>query len=132
LDIDYSLAPSSLFGLSENSEDSTMINIVVALCRATCYIHSMIISFKHKGLKHLYEHDDGSKLPAALLARISLILSVLDSADCPEDMNRPSFHLHPLKGDRQGQWAITVRANWRIIFVFNGRDIIDVDFIDYH
>ncbi|MCP2000889.1 type II toxin-antitoxin system RelE/ParE family toxin [Nitrobacter winogradskyi] len=47
-------------------------------------------------------------------------------------MNRPSFRLHPLRGNRKGQWAVTVRANWRIVFGFDGGNAIDVDFTDYH
>lgn len=92
----------------------------------------MIASFKHKGLKRLYEDGDRSKLPPELIGRIEDILLVLDAATGPEGMNRPSFRLHPLKGDRKGQWAVTVRANWRILFGFDGGNAIDVDFTDYH
>jgi toxin HigB-1 len=42
------------------------------------------------------------------------------------------FRLHPLKGGRQGYWAVTVRANWRIVFRFDGEDAADVDLVDYH
>jgi proteic killer suppression protein len=48
------------------------------------------------------------------------------------DMDRPSFRLHPLKGDLKEYWAVTVRANWRIIFRFNDGNALDVDLIDYH
>jgi len=92
----------------------------------------MIISFKHKGLKRLYEDDDASKLPADLVGRIGIILNALDTANGLDDLNRPSFRLHRLKGDRKDQWAVTVRANWRIVFGFDGQDIISVDFLDYH
>ena len=50
----------------------------------------------------------------------------------PEKMNLPGFRLHPLKGDLRGFWAVTVRANWRIIWRFEGTDAVDVDLIDYH
>lgn len=92
----------------------------------------MIASFKHKGLKRFFEDDDRSKLPPELVDRIALILLALEDATSPDDMNRPSWRLHPLKGDRKGQWAVTVRANWRIVFGFDGRNAIDVDFVDYH
>ena len=39
---------------------------------------------------------------------------------------------HPLKGKLLGFWAVTVRANWRIIFRFEDDAAYDVDFIDYH
>lgn len=92
----------------------------------------MIVSFKHKGLKRFFEDDDRSKLPAELLDRIAHILAALDAATTPEEMDRPSFKFHQLKGDRKGQWAVTVRANWRIVFGFVATNATDVDFIDYH
>ncbi len=47
-------------------------------------------------------------------------------------MKLPGFALHPLKGDLKGFWAVTVRANWRVIFSFAGHDTFDVDYVDYH
>jgi toxin HigB-1 len=47
-------------------------------------------------------------------------------------MDLPGFRLHPLKGAFKGFWAVTVRANWRVIFRFAGGDALDVDYIDYH
>jgi proteic killer suppression protein len=49
-----------------------------------------------------------------------------------EGLNRPSFRLHPLKGEFRGFWAVTVRANWRIVFRFADGKAFDVDFVDYH
>lgn len=105
---------------------------VLVACCATCYTHSVIISIRHKGLKRLYEQSDRSKLPADMVDKIEDILAALEAATVPEAMNQPSFRLHPLTGDRKGQWAVTVRANWRIVFGFEGSDVIDVDFVDYH
>ncbi len=50
----------------------------------------------------------------------------------PDDMNRRGFGLHRLTGDRAGYWAVTVSANWRIVFRFQEGDVCDVDLIDYH
>jgi proteic killer suppression protein len=47
-------------------------------------------------------------------------------------MNLPGYRLHPLKGDMQGFWSLTVRANWRIIFRFEASNVFDVALIDYH
>ncbi len=60
------------------------------------------------------------------------VLARLDEATEPGDMNLPGFGLHPLKGDLAGHWAVTVSRNWRIVFRFDGRDVRDVDLIDYH
>lgn len=92
----------------------------------------MILSFRHKGLQQLYEKGNGSRLPPDMVARIRIILSVLDVAERAEDLDQPAFRLHCLKGDLKGHWAVTVRANWRITFRFDGGDALDVDFVDYH
>jgi len=60
------------------------------------------------------------------------ILARLDAASTVADMDLPGFRLHPLKGDFKGFWAVTVRANWRVIFRLAEGDALDVDYIDYH
>lgn len=92
----------------------------------------MIRNFRHKGLKRLYEKGDRRKLPADMVGKIEIILAALDSATMIEDMDRPSFNLHPLSGNRIGEWSVTVRANWRVVFRFDDRDASDVNFEDYH
>jgi proteic killer suppression protein len=47
-------------------------------------------------------------------------------------MDLPGFRLHPLKGELKGRWAVTVRANWRVIFQVVDGDAWDVDYVDYH
>lgn len=92
----------------------------------------MIESFSHKGLKLFFEKDDGSKLPPDMLNRIKLILSTLQAAEVIEGMDLHTFRLHQLKGDLKGLYAVTVRANFRIIFRFDQGKAFDVDFVDYH
>ena len=92
----------------------------------------MIVHFRHKGLKRLYERDDRRGLPAAHADRIARILARLDVAAAPQQMDLPGFRLHPLKGDLAGFWAVSVSGNWRIVFRFDGTDVRDVDLVDYH
>ena len=92
----------------------------------------MLRTFKHKALKRLFEEDDHRRLPAEDVDTIRCILSRLDAARSPQDMDAPGFRLHPLRGDLKGFWAVTVRANWRVIFRFEGDDAFDVDYLDYH
>lgn len=92
----------------------------------------MIRGFRHRGLKRLFERGDRSQVRPDMLDKIENILAVLDRADVPEAMNLPTFRLHPLKGDLAGFWAVTVRANWRITWRFEGSAVLDVDLIDYH
>ena len=92
----------------------------------------MIEGFRHKGLRRLYEDEDRRSLPPDMVERIQVLLAALDAAKVIEDLQRPSFRLHPLKGDLKGYWAVTVRSNWRIIFRFEDGNVFDVDFVDYH
>lgn len=92
----------------------------------------MIASFRHKGLQRFYEADDDRKLPRHMVERIRDILTALDAMATIAELDRPTFRLHPLKGDRKGQWAVTVRANWRIVFRFAEGNAHDVDLVDYH
>ena len=92
----------------------------------------MIQSFRHKGLKRLFEDGDRKGIRPDLIEKVENILFVLNRAKAPDDMNLPGFRLHPLKGDLKGFWAVTVRANWRIVFRIAGGQAADVDLIDYH
>jgi proteic killer suppression protein len=47
-------------------------------------------------------------------------------------LNRPSWRLHGLTGDRSGFHAVTVQANWRLTFRFVGQDVELLDYLDYH
>lgn len=92
----------------------------------------MIRSFRHRGLKLLYERNDRRRIHAAHVEKVENILALLGRAKTPRDMDLPGFMLHPLKGRLQGYWAVTVRANWRIVFRFEEGDVVDVDYVDYH
>ena len=92
----------------------------------------MIRTFRHKGLQRLYERDDASRIRPDLRDTVEDILGRLDRAEMPQALNLPGYRLHPLKGDLRGFWSVTVRANWRIIFRFQGTDAFDVELIDYH
>jgi len=92
----------------------------------------MIASFRHKGLKRLFESGDRKGVSAEQVRKIENILGLLDAAGTVQDMNLPTFRLHALTGDLKGFWSVTVRANWRIMFRFNAGNAFDVDLIDYH
>ena len=59
-------------------------------------------------------------------------VSALHVAKTIDGMRVPTFGLHALKGDLKGTWAVTVRANWRVIFRFEDGHACDVDLVDYH
>jgi toxin HigB-1 len=92
----------------------------------------VIRSFRHKGLKRLYENDDPRGLLPEHVGKLRNVLARLDAADSVNDMDLPGFRLHRLKGEREGFWAVTVRANWRVIFRFVDGVALDLDYLDYH
>ena len=60
-------------------------------------------------------------------------MQVLHTAFSIKDMiNIPGWRLHPLKGYKEGQWAIQVSGNWRIVFEFVDGDAYVVNYEDYH
>jgi toxin HigB-1 len=92
----------------------------------------MIRSIRHKGLKRLHEDDDPRGVINQHVEKLRDILVRLDAAGTVTDMDLPGFRLHPLKGELKGFWAVTVRANWRVIFRFADGEALDVDYVDYH
>jgi proteic killer suppression protein len=92
----------------------------------------LIQSIRHKGLKRLYDDDDPRGVIGEHVEKLRDILARLDAAVTVSDLDLPGFRLHPLKGDWKGFWAVTVRANWRVIFRFADHDALDVDYVDYH
>jgi len=61
------------------------------------------------------------------------LLAALDAAHRLQDLSPlKSVGLHKLKGDRAGQWAMTVNGRWRICFRFKDGDAYDVEITDYH
>ena len=92
----------------------------------------MIRSFRHKGLRLLFEKGDRRKVRADQADKIERVLARLDQASEVASMDLPGFRLHPLKGDLRGFWSVTLSGNWRIIFRFENGHAGDVDLIDYH
>ncbi len=68
-------------------------------CTGTRYNHFMIRSFRHRGLRRLYERDDPRRIAADQLDRIALALADLDAAGKPSELDLPGYRLHPLRGD---------------------------------
>ena len=87
--------------------------------------------FKHGGLKRFAEKQDARALPQRYVGRIRDILSALDD-DPFKSLAAPGYRLHPLKGNRKGQWAVRVSKNWRITFRFERGEVYDIDLEDYH
>ena len=92
----------------------------------------MIGSFKHRGLKALYDGRTARRVAPEQLGKLRDILALLDRSRRPQDMDLPGFRLHPLKGELKGHYAVSVSGNWRVIFRFKDGHAVDVDYVDYH
>ncbi len=92
----------------------------------------MIIHFRHKGLRALFETGSGRGVNAKHVKRLRLILARLHASQSPQDMDLPGLGLHALKGKLKGRHAVSVSGNWRVTFRFEGPDAVDVDYLDYH
>ena len=92
----------------------------------------MIKSFRHKGLRRFFESGSAAGIQAAHARKLRLELTALETAATIQDMGIPGFGLHPLKGDRKGQWAISVSGNWRITFEFRDGNAFLLEYEDYH
>lgn len=96
------------------------------------YTLHMLKSYRHKGVKQFAETGSKAGIHPEHANRLRRILSALDAAACPANMNAPGYALHPLKGELEGHWAARVSGNWRLTFAFEGEDAILVDYKDYH
>jgi len=92
----------------------------------------MVESFKHKGLKKLYEKGDRSGLRTDIAKKAELYLSILDTASSVEELNMTGFSLHPLTGNLRGFYSVFLSRNHRMIFRFHEGNAFDVDLVDYH
>lgn len=77
-------------------------------------------------------YDCGLSAQPQHVPKIRLIPTRLDAATSPNDLNVPGYDLHPLRGDMAGFRAVKVDKNYRIIFRFDGVNVQDADYLDYH
>lgn len=92
----------------------------------------MITSFRHKGLEAFFRTGNQAGIRPVHANRLRQMLTALNAAETPNDLMRPSWRLHRLTGDRAGYLAMTVQANWRLVFRFSDGNIELLDYLDYH
>jgi proteic killer suppression protein len=92
----------------------------------------MIRSYRRKGLQLFAETGSKAGIQPAHVKRLRNLLTALDVASKPADLNAPGYGLHPFHGNLEGHWAVRVSGNWRLTFAFSGEDAILVDYQDYH
>lgn len=92
----------------------------------------MIQSFRHKGLRKLFESGSAVGIQPQHARRLQMLLTALDTSQAIEDMNIPGFRLHSLKGEAKGRWSVWVNGNWRLTFEFKDGHAYVLDYEDYH
>lgn len=91
----------------------------------------MIKSFRSKRLEKLFIKGVSSGLQPQEARKITAVLALLNRAQTEKDFIA-ARNCHKLKGDRAGQYAMTITANWRIVFKFEAGHAYDLDYVDYH
>ncbi len=95
----------------------------------------LIDGFRHKGLRQLYEDDNAKGVQAAAADKLRKLLFAIETAAAIDDLAQfPGWRLHPLKGNLEGFWSLTVTGNWRLIFAYDEatNTATSLDLIDYH
>lgn len=93
----------------------------------------MIKSWANSASRRFFEQSKGSRFRGLEVDAAHDLLAALDAATSLKDLSPlQSVGLHKLKGDRKGQWAMTVNGPWRICFRFRQGDAHDVEIVDYH
>lgn len=90
----------------------------------------MIKTFKHRGLERFYRTGKKSHIDPQHAKKLTAILTALDAAKHPHQLE--GFQVHPLRLSMSGLYAIRVTGNWRVVFRFEGQDVVEVDYLDYH
>lgn len=93
----------------------------------------MIISFRDRRTEALFRGNIPKGVPHELARRALNKLMLIDTVTRVEDLRvPPGNRLHPLTGDRLGQWAVSVNDQFRLCFVWRDGNAYDVELVDYH
>jgi proteic killer suppression protein len=102
-------------------------------CHVIVYSKFMIKTFADKETQRLFVTGKSKRVPSDLLRRAIRRLEFIHFANDINDLLvPPSNRLHALKGDRKGQYSISINDQWRICFRFIEGDAYDVEITDYH
>ena len=128
------LGPPRIKHLDWLDEEPTHTLPIELLTYRIVYLYTIrvIKSYRHKGLKRFAEFGSKAGIQPKHADRLRRLLTALDVASVPRDMDAPGNKLHPLEGDLAHHWAVSVSGNWRLTFSFDKEDVIFVDYQDYH
>jgi proteic killer suppression protein len=92
----------------------------------------VILGFRHRGLERFFVSGAKSGIRPEHADRLRPVLGRVAAATAPKDMVLPGLRLHPLEGKLKRRWSVTISGNWRVTFVFSGKNVVEVDCEDYH
>ena len=93
----------------------------------------MIRSWRNAATRKVWEGVRPNQFRGLDFEKAIDLLLALNVAQALRDLSPlRSVGLHKLKGDRAGQWAMTVNDRWRICFEFRKGDAFNVEIVDYH
>ena len=96
----------------------------------------MIVSFKGKVARDIWESNQSRSLPKSLWIRAKALLTIMNSTGTIEDLRikgqPPNIRLHKLQGDRKDHWSVTIKLPWCITFKYKDGEFSDVKIENYH
>lgn len=93
----------------------------------------MILSINCKDTKKVSKGEYTKKWSLEIRRIAMRRLDYLNAAINLKDLRiPPSNRLHPLEGNLQGYYSVSVNVQWRIIFRWHEGHAHDVRMIDYH
>ncbi len=96
----------------------------------------MIKSIKGKTTQDIYDGINSKaarKVPVELHEKARDLLDAINAIARVDDLKSPpSNRLHKLKGSLKNFWSVSLNSQWRIIFIWDEKNAVDVEIIDYH
>ena len=96
----------------------------------------MIISFKGKVARDIWERNQSRSLPKELWIRAKALLTIMHSTNTIDDLRiqgqPPNIRLHKLQGDRNRYWSVTIKLPWCITFKYKDGEFFEVKIENYH
>jgi proteic killer suppression protein len=102
-------------------------------CNVTVYVKTMIKTFADNYTQEIYVKGQSKRIGPDIFKSAIRRLEYIDLATCLDDLKvPPGNRLHALKGDRKGQYSLSINNQWRVCFKFIDGDAYDVEITDYH
>jgi proteic killer suppression protein len=96
----------------------------------------LILSFGDPATEDLYHSRKSTRVrrfPKDIVPAALRKLDMLARAHALIDLRAPPGNrLEALKGDWKGFYSVRINDQWRVVFRWEGRDVLEVSIVDYH